>query len=170
MEKNAKSHFKSGLGLTAVLNQKTWTFTLFCSFKGTERSKRKVELLLLTYFAFLWQQFTQLFKFAWSEPEPVPVTNVLHHFCHWPAGGDKQQHKGTVLWYSIPHPQTLWVLKLWQPSKLHLVFIYFKVAWEIHWRHQNSGLRWVIHHSAYRGWLLFLLFVHAIGSTEVRAK
>lgn len=43
------------------------------------------------YLTFLWKQFTKLFEFACPKSEPVPLTDVLHQFCHRPAGGDKTQ-------------------------------------------------------------------------------
>lgn len=42
------------------------------------------------YLTFLWQQLTKLFQLPISKPEPVPLINVLHNFCHRPVEGDKK--------------------------------------------------------------------------------
>lgn len=45
------------------------------------------------HLTFFWQQFAKLFEFARPKSEPVPLTDVLHHFRHWPAEGDKIQRQ-----------------------------------------------------------------------------
>lgn len=58
--------------------------------KNPKKTKERSNGGSCCYLTFLWQQLTKLFQLPISKPEPVPLINVLHNFCHRPVEGDKK--------------------------------------------------------------------------------